>query len=99
MENKNVYGLKSAKLPYLSGGLLSLFVSLVEGPLGGLLIPSLLKSAGVDWLRQQVIDEAPTPQPIHFTGVLAKKDSTVPEKEWPQSSVVDARGFHFATLS
>jgi Asp-tRNA(Asn)/Glu-tRNA(Gln) amidotransferase A subunit family amidase len=98
MENKNVYDLKSAKMPYLAGGLLSMFVSLVEGPLGGLLIPSLLHSAGVDWLREQVIDEAPTPQPIHFTGALAQKDSTVPEKEWPQSSVADARGFHFATV-
>jgi Asp-tRNA(Asn)/Glu-tRNA(Gln) amidotransferase A subunit family amidase len=98
MENKNVYDLKSAKMPYLAGGLLSLFVSLVEGPLGGLLIPSLLKSAGVDWLREQVIDEAPTPQPIHFTGLLATKDSAVPEKEWPQSSAVDSRGFHFATV-
>jgi Asp-tRNA(Asn)/Glu-tRNA(Gln) amidotransferase A subunit family amidase len=98
MENKNVYDLKSAKMPYLAGGLLSVFVSLVESPLGGLLIPSLLHSAGVDWLRQQVIDEAPTPQPIHFTGLLATKDSAVPEKEWPQSAAVDARGFHFATV-
>jgi hypothetical protein len=44
MENKNVYDLKSAKMPYLAGRLLSVFVSLVEGPLGGLLIPSLLHS-------------------------------------------------------
>ncbi len=27
------YDLKSVKLPYLSGGMLRLFVSLVEGPL------------------------------------------------------------------
>jgi Asp-tRNA(Asn)/Glu-tRNA(Gln) amidotransferase A subunit family amidase len=98
MQNKNVYDLKSVKLPYLSGGLLRLFVSLVEGPLGGLLIPNLLQSAGIEWLRKQVIDEAPTHHPIHFTGVLAKKDSAVPEKEWPESSAVDSRGFHFATV-
>ena len=60
MANKNVYDLKSVKLPYLAGGLLRLFVSLIEGPLGGLLIPSLLQSAGIEWLRKQVIDEAPT---------------------------------------
>ncbi len=98
MENKNGYDLKSVKLPYLSGGLLRLFVSLVEGPLGGLLIPSLLQSAGIEWLRKQAINEAPTHEPIHFTGRLADKDSAVPEKEWPQSTAIDSRGFHFATV-
>ena len=67
MENKTVYDLKSVKLPYLSGGLLRLFASLVEGPLGGLLIPSLFESAGINWLRKQAIDESPTIMPIHFT--------------------------------
>ena len=38
MQNKNIYDLKSVTLPYLSGGLLPLFISLAEGPLGGLLI-------------------------------------------------------------
>jgi len=95
---KDVYDLKSVKLPYLSGGLLRLFVSLVEGPLGGLLIPSLFESAGITWLRKQVVDEAPTLQPLHFVGAHAEKDSAVPEKEWPKSSAVDSRGFHFATV-
>ncbi len=100
MQNKNIYDLKSIKLPYLAGGLLRLFVSLVEGPLGGLLIPSLLQSAGIEWLRYQVLDEAPTHHPIHFTGELAKKDSAVPETEWPriERSVIDSRGFHFTTV-
>jgi Asp-tRNA(Asn)/Glu-tRNA(Gln) amidotransferase A subunit family amidase len=98
MENKNLYDLKSVKLPYLSGGLLRLFVSLVEGPLGGLLIPNLLQSAGIDWLRKQVIEEEPTYQPIHFTGTRAKKNSAVPEKEWPKSSAIKSRGFHFFTV-
>lgn len=98
MENKNVYDLKSVKLPYLSGGLLRLFVSLVEGLLGGLLIPSLFESAGITWLRRQVVNEMPTHYPIHFTGALARKESAVPEKEWPQSSALYSRGFHFATV-
>lgn len=98
MENKKAYDLKSIKMPYLSGGLLRLFVSLVEGPLGGLLIPNLLQSAGIEWLRKQVIEEAPTHHPIYFTGELAKKNSAVPENEMPQSPVVDSRGFHFATV-
>ncbi|MBK8617971.1 MAG: amidase [Anaerolineales bacterium] len=98
MENKNVYDLKSVKLPYLSGGLLRLFVSLVEGPLGGLLTPSLFESSGISWLRKQVLDENPTHHPIHFTGTLAHKDSAVPEKEWPKESATESRGFHFATV-
>ncbi len=95
---KNVYDLKSVKLPYLSGGLLKLFASLVEGPLGGLLIPSLLESAGIAWMRKQVIDEAPTHHPIYHTGKLATKDAAVPEKELPQAAAVESRGFHFTTV-
>ena len=98
MENKNVYDLKSVKLPYLAGGLLRFFVSLVEGPLGGLLIPSLFESAGINWLRKQVIDEAPTTQPLHYTDSLADKDSAVPEKEWPRASAIYSQGFQFATV-
>jgi Asp-tRNA(Asn)/Glu-tRNA(Gln) amidotransferase A subunit family amidase len=98
MENKNVYDLKSIKMPYLSGGLLRLFVALVEGPLGGLLIPSLFESAGINWLRKQIIDEAPTHQPIHYTDSLADKDSAVPEKEWPRAAATYLKGFHFATV-
>jgi Asp-tRNA(Asn)/Glu-tRNA(Gln) amidotransferase A subunit family amidase len=92
------YDLKSAKLPYLSGGLLRLFVSLVEGPLGALLVPSLFENLGINWLRKQVIDEAPTTMPIHYTGALASKDSAVSEKELPQSPVIESRGFHFTTV-
>ena len=92
------YDLKSVKLPYLSGGLLRLFVSLVEGPLGRLLIPSLIESAGGNWLRKQVIEEAITPLPLHYTGHLAEKDSAVAEKELPQIFVTESRGFHFTTV-
>jgi len=98
MENKTVYDLKSVKLPYLSGGLLKLFAALVEGPLGGLLIPSLFESAGINWLRKQVIDEAPTIMPIHYTDSLADKNLAVPEKEWPRASAINTNGFQFATV-
>jgi Asp-tRNA(Asn)/Glu-tRNA(Gln) amidotransferase A subunit family amidase len=98
MENKNAYDLKSVKLPYLAGGLLRLFVSLVEGPFGGLLIPSLFESAGIAWLRKQVIDEAPTHHPIHFTTAIAEQDAAIPAKEWPKAEAIDSHGFHFATV-
>jgi Asp-tRNA(Asn)/Glu-tRNA(Gln) amidotransferase A subunit family amidase len=98
MEKKSVYDLKSVKLPYLSGGLLRLFASLVESPLGGLLIPSLLESAGIAWMRKQVIDEAPTHHPIYHVGEWATKDAAAPEKELPRAAAVESRGFHFATV-
>ena len=101
MEKKIVYDLKSVKLPYLAGGLLHLFVTLVESPLGGLLIPNLLKSAGINWLRKQVLDEEPTHQPIHFTNAPAHEESAMPKEEWPSTDrklSADIRGFHFATV-
>jgi Asp-tRNA(Asn)/Glu-tRNA(Gln) amidotransferase A subunit family amidase len=98
MEKKTVYDLKSVKLPYLSGGLLKLFALLTEGPLGGLLIPSLLESAGIAWMQKQVIDEAPTHHPIYHVGELATKDAAVSEKELPRTAAVESHGFHFATV-
>ncbi len=98
MENKKVYDLMSIKMPYLSGRLLRLFAALVESPLGGLLIPNLLQSAGIEWLRKQVIDEAPTHHPIHFSGAPATQNSAIPEKEFPRTAAAESRGFHFATV-
>jgi hypothetical protein len=40
METKNVYDLKSEKLPYFSSGMLELFVPLVEGQFSGLVMPN-----------------------------------------------------------
>ncbi|MBI3150796.1 MAG: amidase [Chloroflexi bacterium] len=94
---KDVYDLKSVKLPYLAGGILKLFTSLVEGPLRGLLIPSLFESAGVTWLRKQTYDEAPTYHPIHYAGELQKEASAVPEKEWPRAAS-STKGFQFASV-
>ncbi len=94
---KNTYDLKSVKLPYLAGGILKFFVSLVEGPLGGLLTPSLFESAGINWLRKQAYDEPPTHHPIHFTGELQKEAFAVPEKEWP-SEASATKGFQFASV-
>ena len=96
MDPNSVYDLKSVKLPYLSGVALKVFVSLLEGPLGGLLIPNLLKSAGVTKLRQQHFEETPTNFPIHFKGSLATKASSVPEREWPKESE-PGPGYRFAS--
>ncbi|GAB4499088.1 MAG: hypothetical protein OHK003_13670 [Anaerolineales bacterium] len=77
----NEYDLKSVKLPYLAGGALKLFASLVEGPLQGALIPSLFESAGMNWLRRQQFEEAPTFMPIHYAGVLQTNNAAVPKSQ------------------
>lgn len=93
----DVYDLKSVKLPYLAGGVLKFFASLVEGPLQGALIPSLFESAGLTWLRKQQFEEAPTYMPIHHVGELQTKDSAVPEKQWP-AAPSQTNGFQFTTI-
>jgi Asp-tRNA(Asn)/Glu-tRNA(Gln) amidotransferase A subunit family amidase len=93
----NQYDLKSVKLPYLAGGALKLFASLVEGGLKGALIPTLFKSAGVTWLRKQHFDEAPTYAPIHHTGHLQKESASVPEAEFPNSPS-QGKGFAFTSI-
>jgi Asp-tRNA(Asn)/Glu-tRNA(Gln) amidotransferase A subunit family amidase len=96
METKNVYDLKSVKLPYLAGGMLKVFASLVEGPLGGLLTPSLFESAGVNWFRKQRFDENPTYYPIHFTGQMQRDEAAVPADELPREAG-KTKGFRFAS--
>ncbi|MBP6179289.1 MAG: amidase [Anaerolineales bacterium] len=94
---KDVYDLKSVKLPYLSGGLLKFFTSLVEGPLGSLLMPNLFESAGINWLRKQSYEENPTHHPIHYTGDLQKESAAVAEKEWPRAAS-QIKGFQFTSV-
>ena len=93
-----VYDLKSVKLPYLAGGMLRLFVRLVEGPLGSLLIPALFKSGGISWLRAQQFDEPPTMQPVNYTGPLAVEAQAVPAQEWPGPASLPGLGFRFSTV-
>ncbi|HNB42453.1 MAG TPA: amidase, partial [Anaerolineales bacterium] len=93
----NEYDLKSVKLPYLAGGVLKLFASLVEGSLQSALIPSLFESAGLTWLRKQQIDEAPTYLPIHYVGELQTKDAAIPETQWP-AMPSQTSGFQFASI-
>ena len=91
------YDLKSVKMPYLAGGALKLFVSAVEGPLKGLLAPSLLDSAGLTWLREQKFEEMPTNYPIHFTGKMQEKAISVPTSELPRKQSA-TKGFHFKSV-
>jgi Asp-tRNA(Asn)/Glu-tRNA(Gln) amidotransferase A subunit family amidase len=97
MDTHSAYDLKSVKLPYLAGTALKAFAAVLDSPLGGLLLPSLLKSIGLIGLRKEHFDEAPTNFPFHFAGAPATQASTVPEAEWPAESK-PAPGFHFTSV-
>src|SRR5512139_1499745 len=97
METKNVYDLKSVKLPYFSTGMLKLFVPLLEGPLSGLVMPSFFESAGFNWLRNQKFEETPTFYPMHFTGQLHEHSAAVLDEEWP-TKALPGKGFHFSGI-
>ncbi|MBN1406689.1 MAG: amidase [Calditrichaceae bacterium] len=86
MNPTDAYDLNSVRMPDLSGTVLELFVAVLESPLGSLLIPGLLKNAGVVKLRKQHFDEAPTNFPLYFTGTLATETSAVSVTEWPVTS-------------
>jgi Asp-tRNA(Asn)/Glu-tRNA(Gln) amidotransferase A subunit family amidase len=92
------YDLKSVKLPYLAGLPLRIFVSLLEGPLRGLLIPSLFESAGIAWLRKRHFEEAPTNAPLSFTGTLAVGAERLSPEQWPTAPATPGPGFRFATV-
>jgi len=66
VSKQSVYDLSSVDLPRASGGLLRLLVSVAESPLTRwLILPGLMKNAGIDALRAMRIDEAPTFLPLH----------------------------------
>ena len=92
------YDLKSVKLPYLSGWLARLFANLLESPLRGLPIPSLLRSAGIIRLRKKHIDEPPTFYPINYTGKPASEARGLPKVELPDQSAGGRTGFRFNTV-
>lgn len=93
----NEYDLKSVKLPYLAGGALKLFASLLEGPLQGLLIPNLFESAGITRLRKRQFDAPPTNFPIHYTGTLQTKSASIPKAQWPNTPS-QGKGFQFSSI-
>jgi Asp-tRNA(Asn)/Glu-tRNA(Gln) amidotransferase A subunit family amidase len=61
MPNNDVYDLKSAALPRLSGSSLRLFVRLLESPASRwLLLERLLREGGITRIRKLVVDAPPT---------------------------------------
>jgi Asp-tRNA(Asn)/Glu-tRNA(Gln) amidotransferase A subunit family amidase len=67
MSEKTNYDLKSVKLPRLTGGQLSFAANAVENAaLKALLMPSMLKTGGIDVFRSLVPEESPTVFPIMY---------------------------------
>ncbi len=92
------YDLQSVDLPYLSGTPLKLFAAALEGgPTRGLLLPNLLKQAGVTWLRTQAFGEWPTFAPIHPAGPPATGEHTLSPDQWPDHPAISPSGWRFPT--
>ncbi|MCX6005955.1 MAG: amidase [Chloroflexi bacterium] len=67
------YDLKSVKLPRLTGGQLSFVANAVENAaLKAAIMPSMLKTGGIEGFRSLAPEEAPTVFPIFFTGKPAE---------------------------
>lgn len=58
------YDLTSVKVPRLAGAGLKLFAALMEGAAGKLLLPKLLRDAGIEAFRQREPEAAPTLLPV-----------------------------------
>ena len=89
------YDLKSLNLPRLAGTGLRAFTSLLESPARKLILPKLLKDAGIAWFRELEIDAPPTNQPIHFSGTYSADAPTIPQEKWPKASAQSPSGFKF----
>ncbi len=92
-----IYDLQSVQMPYLAGRKLKLFLSLLEGPTRGALLGSLLKQAGITWLRQQPFDDWPTFEPFVPAGEPATQAFTLPQQQWPRQPALRPADWQFAT--
>jgi Asp-tRNA(Asn)/Glu-tRNA(Gln) amidotransferase A subunit family amidase len=92
------YDLKSVKMPYLAGGALRLFVTLLEGPAGALLAPNLFRNAGITAFRERDFDVPPTLNPLAHSGSLDRGPGQVPLEQWPGPAAEAGPGFRYATI-
>ena len=75
MSGTNNYDLESVKLPRFAGGQLSMIAGALDiGILRALLLPSMLKSGGIEGFRELVPEEPPTFSPIFFVSKKAEPE-------------------------
>ena len=94
---EQLYDLQSVQMPYLAGSKLKLFLSALESPARGALLGSLLKQAGVTWLRQQQFDEWPTFEPSAPVREPARQAYTLAPTQWPEQPAHQPDGWNFPT--
>lgn len=92
------YDLESVKLPYLAGLPLRLFVSLLESPLRGAVIPRLFRDAGIEALRHARIDRPPTLYPVWPTASPAAAAERLQPGALPDPPARPGPGFRFPTV-
>jgi Asp-tRNA(Asn)/Glu-tRNA(Gln) amidotransferase A subunit family amidase len=81
----SVYDMPHPKLPRAAGNALRLLAALVESAITGpLLVPTLLKNAGVPILRRLRLDEPPTYMPFHDFTPSAKKPVPINLEKLPR---------------
>lgn len=89
------YDLESVKLPIVQGAALRLIVALAESPItASLIVPSLMKNAGVMAMRDLKYDDPPTYLPIWDADSAESGDQEI-GLVVPQSQ---GAGFHFPTV-
>ena len=106
-KEKPVYNLKSISIPRTSGRTLKLLVSLLRTPgIRLLLIPLLLKQAGLSSLRKSKVKDYPVMEPNHpvenkITSAAAKKSikEFIDSIEKKQQSVTDEKKLNSAKQS
>lgn len=75
MSGPHHYDLKSVNLPRLAGGTLSMMAGALDiGILRALLLPSMLKSGGIEDFRELAPEEPPTAFPLSFVVRKAEPD-------------------------
>jgi Asp-tRNA(Asn)/Glu-tRNA(Gln) amidotransferase A subunit family amidase len=94
---EQLYDLQSVQMPYLAGSKLKLFLSALDSPARGALLGSLLKQAGVTWLRQQQFDEWPTFEPSAPVREPARQAYTLAPTQWPEQPAHQPDGWNFPT--
>jgi Asp-tRNA(Asn)/Glu-tRNA(Gln) amidotransferase A subunit family amidase len=93
---EKVYDLRSVKMPRLSGSMLKIFVKMIESKLfSKLLLPKLIRDAGILDFRRLKLAESPTCFP--YWGSQVSKSSKLDLDSWVQTKRPSGKGFRFTT--
>jgi Asp-tRNA(Asn)/Glu-tRNA(Gln) amidotransferase A subunit family amidase len=94
---EKVYDLKSVKMPRLAGSMLKIFVKMLESKtIGKLLLPKLIRDAGIIDFRELKMTEFPTYFP-HWGNQIGKS-SKLDLDSWALAKRPSGKGFRFTTI-